>query len=124
MPLAGKNIEDYEGGTEPVPKSASSSSGMLSYFSALTGGGAITRESIAPALEKTRLHLISKNVAADIAERICDGVRASTLKSTSYFRLCSFLAAHTYTSSRSSRRPSLGNLQLSMRVFRRIWVKF
>lgn len=60
-----------------VPDAAKSASGLFSYFTTLTGGNTITAESIAPALEKMRLHLISKNVAADIAEQICDGVGKS-----------------------------------------------
>ena len=51
--------------------------GLFSYFTALSGGSAITPETLAPVLDKMRMHLVSKNVAADIAEQICDGVGKS-----------------------------------------------
>ena len=39
-------------------------------------GKTITRESMAGALEKMTEHLITKNVASAIAEKLCDSVAA------------------------------------------------
>lgn len=50
--------------------------GLFSVFTSLGGGKTITRESMVPALDKMKEHLITKNVAAGIAERLCDSVAA------------------------------------------------
>ncbi|XP_075159040.1 signal recognition particle receptor alpha [Haematobia irritans] len=52
-------------------------SGILSYFKGFVGGKTLSREDLQPALEKMRDHLISKNVAADIAHKLCDSVCTS-----------------------------------------------
>jgi len=72
-----ENIEDLYQEDLEVPAEDKAAGGLFSYFTALSGGGAITPETLAPVLDKMRMHLISKNVAADIAEQICDGVGKS-----------------------------------------------
>ncbi len=51
---------------------------LLSLFGflirSLVGNKNITRSTLQPVLEKLRDHLISKNVAADIAQKLCDSV--------------------------------------------------
>ena len=47
---------------------------MFSFFKTLTGGKTITMETMEPALERMRDHLITKNVALEIAEKLCDSV--------------------------------------------------
>lgn len=42
----------------------------------LVGSKNLSRDTMQPALEKLRDHLISKNVAADIAVKLCDSVAA------------------------------------------------
>jgi len=69
----GKDIDD----TYHVPVKQKSGGGVFSYFSKFTTGTKLTDEILAPALEKTRNHLISKNVASEIAEKICEAVGAS-----------------------------------------------
>ena len=49
---------------------------MFSFFKTLTGGKTISREAMAPALDKMKDHLITKNVALGIAEKLCDSVAA------------------------------------------------
>lgn len=70
--------------------------GMFSMFRGLVGSKNLTKADMKPVLEKLRDHLISKNVAADIAVKLCDSVAlklegkvlgtfesvASTVKST------------------------------------------
>ncbi|XP_039756851.1 signal recognition particle receptor subunit alpha homolog [Pararge aegeria] len=50
------------------------SGGMFSIFKGLVGSKALTEESMRPVLDKLRDHLIGKNVAADIANKLCDSV--------------------------------------------------
>ena len=40
----------------------------------LTTGSVITDEALAPVLDQTRLHLIDKNVAADISQKVWCGM--------------------------------------------------
>ena len=49
---------------------------MFSFFKALTGGKVISREAMAATLDKMKEHLMTKNVAAEIAEKLCDSVAA------------------------------------------------
>ncbi|XP_053608739.1 signal recognition particle receptor subunit alpha homolog [Plodia interpunctella] len=69
-------VESEESSSEdeydaPSPKKAG---GMFSIFKGLVGSKALTEESMRPVLDKMRDHLISKNVAADIANKLCDSV--------------------------------------------------
>ena len=54
----------------------SRSGGMFSFFKTLTGGKTISMEMMAPALERMKEHLVTKNVAMEIAEKLCDSVAA------------------------------------------------
>lgn len=55
----------------PAPKKTG---GMFSLFKGLVGSKNLTREHMQPALEKLKDHLISKNVATDIAHKLCESV--------------------------------------------------
>ncbi|XP_059482878.1 signal recognition particle receptor subunit alpha homolog isoform X2 [Neocloeon triangulifer] len=50
------------------------SGGMFSIFKGLVGNKSLSRESMQPALEKMCDLLIAKNVAADIAKKLCESV--------------------------------------------------
>lgn len=50
------------------------SAGMFSILKGLVGSKALTEEAMRPVLDKLRDHLIAKNVAADIANKLCDSV--------------------------------------------------
>lgn len=52
----------------------SSSGGMFSMFKSLVGGKTLSEGDIAPVLEKMKDHLIGKNVAAEIAIKLCQSV--------------------------------------------------
>lgn len=54
----------------------SSKGGMFSIFKGLVGSKNLTMADMRPALDKMRDHLIAKNVAADIAEKLCESVAA------------------------------------------------
>ncbi|KAK6172257.1 hypothetical protein SNE40_015958 [Patella caerulea] len=63
----------------PAATSAKSSKsgggyGMFSMFKNLVGSKALTKADVEPALDKMRDHLIAKNVASDIAQKLCDSV--------------------------------------------------
>ncbi|XP_068141074.1 LOW QUALITY PROTEIN: signal recognition particle receptor subunit alpha homolog [Drosophila tropicalis] len=51
--------------------------GLLSYFKGIVGAKTMSLEDLQPALEKMRDHLISKNVASEIAIKLCDSVATS-----------------------------------------------
>ncbi|KAF9189798.1 hypothetical protein BGZ51_009265 [Haplosporangium sp. Z 767] len=55
-------------------KPAAASSGLLSFFKNMTGQKEMTAESLAPIMAKMKEHLVNKNVAADIAQHLCDSV--------------------------------------------------
>jgi len=51
-------------------------SGFWNSFSSLVGSKPLTLEAIEPVISKMRDHLIGKNVAADVATKLCDSVAA------------------------------------------------
>ncbi|CAK9784003.1 P-loop containing nucleoside triphosphate hydrolase protein [Cutaneotrichosporon oleaginosum] len=57
---------------EPAPESA-----WTSMLSRLSGKKAITKEDLRPVIAEMEKHLMSKNVAKDISEKLCDGVASS-----------------------------------------------
>ncbi|KAL0829023.1 hypothetical protein ABMA28_003895 [Loxostege sticticalis] len=65
--------EEEETNAQPSPKK---SGGMFSIFKGLVGSKALSEESMRPVLDKMRDHLIGKNVASDIANKLCDSVQA------------------------------------------------
>uniref|UniRef100_A0A0B7AIA1 SRP54-type proteins GTP-binding domain-containing protein n=2 Tax=Arion vulgaris TaxID=1028688 RepID=A0A0B7AIA1_9EUPU len=64
------------------PKTASKSNsggsggGVFSMFRNLVGSKTLTAGDLKPALEKMKDHLIAKNVATDISQKLCDSVAA------------------------------------------------
>lgn len=61
----------------PLSDSAAKKSrGMFSMFKGLVGSKSITMDDMQPALDKLRDHLINKNVATDIAQKLCASVGA------------------------------------------------
>jgi signal recognition particle receptor subunit alpha len=58
-----------------TPSSSSSSLGALgSIFARLTGSKVLTQDDLKPVLEAMKQHLMKKNVARDISEKVCEGV--------------------------------------------------
>nr|XP_022899959.1 signal recognition particle receptor subunit alpha homolog [Onthophagus taurus] len=68
--------EDYEENEQEEIKQTKSSSkgGMFSLFKGLVGTKNLSHTDMQPVLEKLKDHLISKNVAADIAIKLCESV--------------------------------------------------
>jgi len=58
----------------PAPTSGGIGSTLGSLFSRITGSKALTQEELAPILAGMKEHLMKKNVAKEIAEKVCDGV--------------------------------------------------
>lgn len=81
--LSPKEIKSYSAETfEQVSDSEDeeaepSKSGVLGFFSSIVGGKELTEETLSPVLEQLSTNLMSKNVAADIAESLCDSVKQS-----------------------------------------------
>lgn len=50
------------------------SSGLFSSLKSLVGSKTLSLENIGPVMEKMQEHLVSKNVAAEIAKKVCDNV--------------------------------------------------
>ncbi|GAN10743.1 P-loop containing nucleoside triphosphate hydrolase protein [Mucor ambiguus] len=55
------------------------SSGLFSYFKSFTGQREMTAETLDPVIATIKEHLITQNVATDIAEHLCQSVRTSLL---------------------------------------------
>lgn len=62
--------QEFQKSKSPQKKSG----GMLSMFKSLVGSKSLSEETMRPVLEQLRVHLISKNVAIDIAEKLCDSI--------------------------------------------------
>lgn len=60
-----------------VPEPSKAGSALSSLFSRFTGVKVLTKQDLEPVLAEMEKHLMSKNVAKDIAEKICDGVGAA-----------------------------------------------
>lgn len=60
-----------------VPEPSKTGSALASLFSRFTGVKVLTKQDLEPVLAEMEKHLMSKNVAKDIAEKICDGVGAA-----------------------------------------------
>ncbi|EDW45789.1 GM11265 [Drosophila sechellia] len=61
---------------EQVQSKKGKRGGLLSYFKGIVGAKTMSLADLQPALEKMRDHLISKNVASEIAAKLCDSVAA------------------------------------------------
>lgn len=57
-------------------KKKESSSRVMNMFKGLVGGKTLTLDDMEPILDKLKDHLIGKNVASDVAGKICDSVGA------------------------------------------------
>lgn len=68
--------DEYEEEIAKNQKQTKSKGGMFSLLKGLVGSKNLTREDMKPTLEKLKDHLIAKNVAADIAIKLCDSVAA------------------------------------------------
>jgi len=61
------------------PSTGSFGSGIGSLFSRLTGSKTLTEEDLKPVLEGMKQHLMKKNVAKEIADKVCEGVGESLI---------------------------------------------
>ncbi|XP_065213151.1 signal recognition particle receptor subunit alpha homolog [Planococcus citri] len=66
--------EEFETAAERKKKAEAKSRGVFSVFQGLVGNKNCTPEMMEPVLEKLKDHLISKNVATEIAQNLCDSV--------------------------------------------------
>ncbi|CAK5279367.1 unnamed protein product [Mycena citricolor] len=67
-------------GPEVKPAASTGSLGALgSLFSRLTGSKVLTEQDLKPVLDGMKQHLMKKNVAVDIAEKVCEGVGESLI---------------------------------------------
>lgn len=62
--------------TTTASKKMNTSGGMFAMFKGLVGSKNLKQEDMVPALDKLRDHLIGKNVATDIAIKLCESVAA------------------------------------------------
>jgi len=56
---------------------ASSKKGVWGFLSTIVSGSVLDKEALKPVMEQFRMSLMGKNVAADIAEKLCESVSAS-----------------------------------------------
>lgn len=62
--------------TAPRKPTSGGGGGVFAIFKGLVGAKNLTADDMQPALDKLRDHLIGKNVASDIAYKLCDSVAA------------------------------------------------
>jgi signal recognition particle receptor subunit alpha len=95
-------VKDWEFGRAAVAEAnkqqkeqASSSLGTFgSIFARLTGSKMLTEEDLKPVLESMKQHLMKKNVAKDIADKVCEGIGESLVgKKVGGFQCASSLFA-------------------------------
>merc|ERR1719507_924741 len=65
---------EYDEDEEKPAREGTQSGGFWSSLSSLVGNKTLTRGDIEPVISKMQDHLISKNVAADVAVKLCDSV--------------------------------------------------
>eukprot|EP00055_Hartaetosiga_balthica_P015062 m.86699 g.86699 ORF g.86699 m.86699 type:complete len:617 (-) comp8768_c0_seq1:3514-5364(-) len=61
-------------GQEDDSSSSSSAGGIFGFFQRITGTADLTEENVKPVLEQMEQHLMGKNVAADVAQKLCASV--------------------------------------------------
>lgn len=76
------NVDDaIASALKPLDSKAPSSEGTLgalgSFFSRLTGSKVLTESDLKPVFEAMKQHLMKKNVAMEIADKVCEGVGES-----------------------------------------------
>ncbi|CAH2230114.1 jg19588 [Pararge aegeria aegeria] len=74
LPKQMRTFEDSQKSKKTVASMIERKGEEKSKKSGLVGSKALTEESMRPVLDKLRDHLIGKNVAADIANKLCDSV--------------------------------------------------
>lgn len=67
-------MEQERGDAKPKTSSKRGFGGIFNVFKGLVGSRTITRDQLSPILDKMRVFLIEKNVAAEIAEKLCTSV--------------------------------------------------
>eukprot|EP00123_Amoebidium_parasiticum_P013944 comp22239_c0_seq1/m.32804 comp22239_c0_seq1/g.32804 ORF comp22239_c0_seq1/g.32804 comp22239_c0_seq1/m.32804 type:complete len:623 (-) comp22239_c0_seq1:171-2039(-) len=72
-----EDSEPEEVGPAATQASKGLTSGISSFFQGLTGNKDITEADVEPMLSKYRDHLIGKNVAANVATDLCEGLKHS-----------------------------------------------
>lgn len=72
--LRGSGLGSDEGKEKKEEKAAGSLGALGSMFARLTGSKTLTDADLKPVLEAMKQHLMKKNVAKDIAEKVCEGV--------------------------------------------------
>lgn len=71
-------VESDEASTAAAEKaSQSNTGGFWGYLRKLTGGAPLTAEDLAPVVRGFRDHLVAKNVASEIADKLCASVAAT-----------------------------------------------
>lgn len=61
-------------GSDTSKQSTSSLGSLGSLFARLTGSKVLTEDDLKPVLEGMKQHLMKKNVAKEIADKVCEGV--------------------------------------------------
>ncbi|CAO3698973.1 unnamed protein product [Rhizopus stolonifer] len=71
--------DDEEEEEEEEVDQSNKSSGLFSYLKSFTGGKELTAEILDPVISTIREHLVSQNVATEIADHLCQSVKSSLL---------------------------------------------
>ncbi|KAL1921944.1 uncharacterized protein VTP21DRAFT_10586 [Calcarisporiella thermophila] len=91
--------EDTEDEVEDAGK-GKKERGMFAFFKGITGQKVLTQQDLSPVLGQMKEHLINKNVAAEIAQHLCDSVAKNLVgKKLESFKSISSLVKETMESS-------------------------
>ncbi|KAI9590958.1 SRP54-type protein [Syncephalis fuscata] len=68
------NSDDEEDDDDDDGHNEAGPSGMMSFFQRITGQAAVTESDLAPVMRAMKEHLVNKNVAAHIADHLCESI--------------------------------------------------
>lgn len=74
----------------------SGSGGVFGIFKGLVSGKSLTADDISPSLEKLKDHLIAKNVASDVATKLCESVAMKLEGKVSFWKQWLILICYYY----------------------------
>ena len=79
LEVESESEDDYGDDEEELenikPQARPKSGGMFSMLKSLVGNKSLSHNDMIPVLDKMKDHLIAKNVASDIAIKLCDSIR-------------------------------------------------
>eukprot|EP01117_Protostelium_nocturnum_P014559 TRINITY_DN5546_c0_g1_i1.p1 TRINITY_DN5546_c0_g1~~TRINITY_DN5546_c0_g1_i1.p1 ORF type:complete len:592 (+),score=198.60 TRINITY_DN5546_c0_g1_i1:32-1777(+) len=70
-------LDEWSGGYAEEEEKNTKPGRFMSFLNGLTGNKEMQQEDLVPALAEFKTHLVSKNVATDVADKLCDSISLS-----------------------------------------------